>query len=254
MIVRSGKLWWEVGIMSFNAQPQTGEHKLPAGIEPRMLSFDIYGTLINTAPSNFKAFESILCDCSAENIDPMEFYSFWEQRNVAHYLEPYRSYKEICRLSLSEAFHHFGVSSGHESLIDRYFECFASMQLYPDALPALNTLARNYQLALVSNIDDDLLNATTLGREFDLICTAEKAQGYKPDGRLFRYLIQKSSLPVSQILHSGQSQFTDMVGGKPLGLTIAWINRRNLELSPKVPHPDFIFPGLAPLCDLLKSV
>ena len=90
-----------------------------------------------------------------------------------------------------------------------------------------------------------------LGRQFDLVCTAERARGYKPDGTLFRYLIRESGLSVSQILHSGQSQLTDMVGGKPLGLTIAWINRRDLDLSPDVPAPDFIFSGLEPLPDLL---
>src|SRR6516164_5491863 len=129
----------------------------------------------------------------------MEFYSFWERRNVAHYMEPYRSYKEICQLSLSEAFRRFGVSSGREELIARYFECFPSMRLYPDVQPTLDILARNYRLALVSNIDDDLLNMTALGRQFDLVCTAERARGYKPDGTLFRYLIRESGLSVSQI-------------------------------------------------------
>jgi 2-haloacid dehalogenase len=126
------------------------------------------------------------------------------------------------------------------------------MELYSDALPTLNALARSHKLALVSNIDDDLLGATPLGRDFDLICTAERARGYKPDGTLFSYLLRESGLTVSQILHSGQSQFTDMVGGKPLGLTIAWINRRGLDLNPSVPPPDLILPGLHPLCELLR--
>ena len=104
----------------------TGQHaskpKLPIGIEPRMLSFDVYGTLINTPPENLQAFRSILHEASETNVHSMEFYSFWERRNVAHYMEPYRSYKEICQLSLSEAFRRFGVSSGREELITRYFE------------------------------------------------------------------------------------------------------------------------------------
>ena len=103
----------------------------------------------------------------------------------------------------------------------------------------------------MNDIVTDQSIMTALGRQFDLVCTAERARGYKPDGTLFRYLIRESGLSVSQILHSGQSQFTDMVGGKPLSLTIAWINRRDLDLSPDVPAPDFIFSGLEPLPDLL---
>ena len=45
-----------------------------------------------------------------------------------------------------------------------------------------------------------------------------------------------------------------MVGGKPLGLTIAWINRRNVELSPSVPKPDFIFADIASLIPLVERM
>jgi len=216
-----------------------------------MLSFDVYGTLVNTPPANLATFRTILSESRRPDLDPDAFYSFWEQRNIAHYHEPYRSYKDICRLSLAETYENFGVVAGRGEAIERYFDCFSSMKLYPDVLPTLDILAGNYRLALVSNIDDDLLGATRLGREFDLICTAERAHGYKPDGTLFRFLLEESGLAVSQILHSGQSQFTDMVGGKPLGLTIAWINRRGLVLDPSVPRPDLILPDLLPLRTLL---
>lgn len=112
-------------------------------------------------------------------------------------------------------------------------------------------MSHRFNLALVSNIDDDLLAATPLKRRFDLACTAERAKGYKPDGTLFRYLLASSALPREAILHSGQSQFTDMVGAKPLGLTVAWINRRGIALSPKVPRPDFEFPNIQSLVPLV---
>jgi 2-haloalkanoic acid dehalogenase type II len=217
-----------------------------------MLSFDVYGTLVNTPPANVRAFQSILADTGRTDLDAKAFYAFWEQRNIAHYYEPYRSYKEICRLSLSEAYDKFGVATGRDEMIQRFFDCFSSMELYPDVLPTLDVLARHYKLALVSNIDDDLLDATPLGRDFDLVCTAERARGYKPDGTLFRHLLDSSGLSVSEILHSGQSQFTDMVGGKPLGLTVAWINRRSLELDARVPPPDLVLPNLTPLSELLR--
>ena len=57
----------------------------------KLLSFDVYGTLVNTPPSNAKAFQTILSHAGAANIDPLSFYNLWESRNIAHYLEPYRS-------------------------------------------------------------------------------------------------------------------------------------------------------------------
>src|SRR4051794_40886252 len=224
--------------------------KTPQGrLVPKLLSFDVFGTLVDARTHSYAAFQSILTDCGAGDVDVKAFWEHWEERNIAHYWEPYRRYRDICELSLAEAFDHFGIK-GASQLIERYFDAFSGLALFPDVAPALDRLAERYRLAVVSNIDDDLLAATPLGRTFDLVFTAQKAKGYKPDGTLFRYLIEHAGCSRDDILHSGQSQFTDMVGGKPLGLTIAWINRRSVALHPSVPKPDFVFPDVAALLGL----
>src|SRR5262249_9182330 len=152
---------------------------------------------------------------------------------------------------LGEAFDHFGVH-GRTGLIQRYFDSFSGFELYPDVPPTLETLSRRYKLAVVSNIDDDLFGTTPLGREFDLVCTAGRPRGYRPDVTLLRYLIEHAGVTKDEILHSGQSQFTDMVGAKPLGLTVAWINRRNLALHSSVPKPDYILSNLVSFIPLLE--
>ena len=227
---------------------------MPRSLLPRLLSFDVFGTLINVREGSYGAFRSILMDVpSGSGVDVRAFFEYWEERNIAHYWEPYRRYRDIAELSLGETFAHFGLS-GDMRWIQRYFDVFGGFELYPDVAPTLQTLSQHYRLALVSNIDDDLLAATRLGRDFDLVCTAERARGYKPDGTLFCYLIDHAGVAKDEILHSGQSQFTDMVGAKPLGLTVAWINRRGIELHPSVPGPDFTFLDIASLIPLLEAV
>jgi 2-haloacid dehalogenase len=220
-------------------------------LRPKMMSFDVFGTLISVRDSSYGAFERILADTGAHHLDVKAFWEHWEQRNIAHYWQPYRSYRDICELSLAESFAHFKVP-GDSRLIDRYFEAFPRFLLYDDVVRTLDRLSARYRLAVVSNIDDDLLALTPLQRNFDLVCTAQRAKGYKPDGTLFRYLIDKSGVAKHEILHSGQSQFTDLVGGKPLGLTIAWINRRGVALDASVPRPDFIFPDVQSLSRLVE--
>jgi 2-haloalkanoic acid dehalogenase type II len=221
---------------------------------PTLVSFDVFGTLIRVREGSYPAFESILADAGGHTVDVKLFFEHWEARNIAHYWESYRRYREIAALSLVESFSHFGLH-GDARLIERYFEAFARFRLYPDVTATLEALARPYRLAVVSNIDDDLLALTPFGRSFDLVCTAEGAQGYKPDGTLFRYLIDQArgrfGVGRDDILHAGQSQFTDMVGAKPLGLTVAWINRRGVALDPAVPRPDYVFPDVASLLGLL---
>lgn len=219
---------------------------------PKLLSFDVFGTLISVREGSYAAFREILGAAGGQGVDVKRFWEHWEERNIAHYWEPYRPYQEICRLSLEESFAHFGLR-GNSALIGRYFDAFPRFELYPDVRPTLEALARNHKLAIVSNIDDDLLRATPLPREFDLVCTAERARGYKPDCTLFRYLIEHAGVARDEILHSGQSQFTDLVGGKPLGLTICWINRRGIALSDKVPKPDYVFPDIASMAAMLGA-
>ena len=193
---------------------------------PTMMSFDVFGTLISVRDSSYGAFARILADAGAQHLDVKVFWECWEHRNIAHYWDPYRSYRDICELSLAETF-------------------------YDDVVRTLDRLSRRYKLAVVSNIDDDLLALTPLKRNFDLVCTAQRAKGYKPDGTLFRYLIEHAGCAQDEILHSGQSQFTDLVGGKPLGLTIAWINRRQVALDASVPRPDFVLPDIQSLRDVV---
>jgi 2-haloacid dehalogenase len=225
--------------------------KSPQRLRPKLISFDVFGTLISVRESSYGAFERILCDAGGERVDVKAFWEYWEQRNIAHYWEPYRTYREICELSLEESFAHFGVA-GDCRLIDRYFDSFPRFFLYDDVVRTLDRLSRRYRLAVVSNIDDDLLALTPLTREFDLVCTAQRARGYKPDGTLFRHLIDRAGCSRDDILHAGQSQFTDLVGGKPLGLTIAWINRRQIALDGAVPRPDYVFPDIQSFSEFVQ--
>jgi 2-haloacid dehalogenase len=223
---------------------------------PKLMSFDVFGTLVNVRENSYGAFASILRDVGGSGIDVKAFWEHWETRNIAHYWEPYRRYRDICEISLGETFAHFGLD-GDPALITRYFDVFPRFVPFSDVAPTLERLARVFRLALVSNIDDDLLAMTPLGRTFDLVCTAERARGYKPDGTLFRYLLDEAARRFGagreDILHCGQSQFTDMVGAKPLGLTVAWINRRGVSLDPAVPRPDYVFADVASLLSLVET-
>lgn len=213
----------------------------------KMLSFDVFGTLISVRDSSYAAFDQILADARAPHVDVKAFWEVWEECNIEGYWKPYRRYRDICRQSLAEAFHRFDVRDGDPDLIQHYFDAFPRFFLYPDVMDTLSRLKRHFRLAVVSNIDDDLLDATPLPKIFDVVCTAERARGYKPDGTLFRYLLANSGVEKHELLHSGQSQFTDMVGAKPLGITVAWINRRGIALHASVPKPDFELPDIQSL-------
>jgi len=218
----------------------------------RLVSFDVYGTLVDVHGGSRNAFAAILRDAGAAHVDVLEFWEQWEAANIRRYWAPYRPYREICRASLEETFRRFGIR-GDGDLIRHYFDAFPRFQRFSDVDEALDRLVGRVRLAVVSNIDDELLAATDLGRRFDLVCTAERARGYKPNGTLFRFLLARADADIGGLLHCGQSQHTDLVGAKPLGIRVAWINRRGLALAPGVPPPDHELPDLREVPELVPS-
>ena len=88
---------------------------------PKLMSFDVFGTLISVRDSSYGAFERILAATNAGNVDIKEFWEAWEHRNIERYWQPYQSYRAICRASLADTFARFGID-GNPDLIGHYFE------------------------------------------------------------------------------------------------------------------------------------
>jgi hypothetical protein len=153
-------------------------------LSAKLLSFDVIGTLINVRDGSYAAFHSILEECGRADVDVRAFWEHWEDRNIAHYWEPYRPYKEICELSLAEAFAHFGVN-GRPQLIHRYFDAFAAFEPYPEVGPTLEVLSRRHRLAITSNIDDDLLRQRGSTGTSTLSAPPSAPKATSPTGRCF---------------------------------------------------------------------
>src|SRR5262250_1525082 len=101
---------------------------MPRSLLPRLLSFDVFGTLINVREGSYGAFRSILMDVPGGSGDDVRaFFEYWEERNIAHYWEPYRRYRDIAELSLAETFERYCIK-GSSHLIERYFDVFPRMR------------------------------------------------------------------------------------------------------------------------------
>ncbi len=96
----------------------------------------------------------------------------------------------------------------------------------------LRHLARTFRLSPVSNSDDDFLKGTLqgLGPVFATTVTAEQAQAYKPNPRLFRFALKKLGVEPRQPLHVAIGVFPDLAVCSALGISVVWVNRRNESL------------------------
>lgn len=100
----------------------------------------------------------LLGDCGRSDVRVQDFREYWEEKDIAtsESRAVCTSKSANCRWVNLGAFWHSWQSQ------------------YPDVLPTLDALGRRHRPAIVSNIDDDLL-AESAGRDFDLICTAQRA-------------------------------------------------------------------------------
>jgi 2-haloacid dehalogenase len=106
-------------------------------------------------------------------------------------------------------------------------ESLANWQPFSDTVEALRKLKSRHQLAVISNVDDDLFAATArkLGVAFDQVITAQQAGCYKPCMRIFTLAEKRIGVSRDQWLHVGQSIYHDVIPAQSLGLATVWVNR-----------------------------
>jgi 2-haloacid dehalogenase len=121
----------------------------------------------------------------------------------------------------------------------------------------LQRLKTKYQLAIISNTDDDLFAGTArkLAIDFDHVITAQQAKSYKPSHHNFQLAMEKIGLPADRILHVGQSIYHDVVPARSMGLATVWVTRRRVKEGvaatlPASGQPDLEVPDLKTLADV----
>jgi 2-haloacid dehalogenase len=125
---------------------------------------------------------------------------------------------------------------------------------FPDTVPALQKLQRRYQLAIISNIDDNFFDETRkrLRVNFAAVVTAQQVRSYKPSLSNFRLALERLKLEPNQVLHVGQSIYHDVIPAQSLGIATVWVNRKSARpgvgaVVQAVGMPDLEIPDVATL-------
>jgi 2-haloacid dehalogenase len=190
-----------------------------------VLSFDCYGTMIDWEAGIFSALRPIL---SAHNkrINDVTLLKMYSELELEAEQKKYVSYREVLQLVVGG----FGEKLGFdpsEAEMRSLPESLAAWQPFPDTVAALRELKTRYQLAVISNIDDDLFadTAPKLGVKFNQVITAQQALCYKPCKRIFQIAQDKLGVAPGLWLHVGQSIYHDVIPAQAMGIAAVWVNR-----------------------------
>jgi 2-haloacid dehalogenase len=217
-----------------------------------LLTFDCYGTLINWEQGILGCLHRIF-KAHGKKIDDATVLQLYGDFEAGAERGEFRSYREV----LNSVVREFGKQFGFEPSTQEarsLAESLKDWKPWPDTVEALRLLASRFQLAILSNVDDDLFAATRpqLAVEFSQIITAQQAQAYKPSLKIFELALSRAGVPAHRVLHVGQSIYHDVIPAQSLGLATVWVNRPSARggvgaVKAAEAHPDLQVASLAEL-------
>ena len=128
---------------------------------------------------------------------------------------------------------------------------FADIELYPDVLPILDSIAGGYALGLLSNGNSYPERCGLRGR-FAFVTLAQNVGVEKPDPAIFQQAYREACCSPEQLMHIGDSLATDVEGARRAGAVSVWLNRDRKPNRTDI-RPDHEIHSLVELENLLDS-
>jgi len=209
----------------------------------RWATFDCYGTLVDWLGGMRGTFARLWPDADADSL--LDLYG---QLEPAVQAGRGLAYREVMAetLATTAAMARLEVPPGEEDALGASLPGWAIFPEVPWALAGLRR--RGWKLAILSNTDPDLLDASLLaiGVPVDLRIAASEIGSYKPAVRHWEAFFAQTGADRRQHVHVAASLFHDIEPGERLGLRCVWINRlaersqlpRHAELSDLAALPE----------------
>lgn len=201
--------------------------------EFEVLSFDVYGTLIDWETGVLHGLKPLTSHC-AESVGRPELL------RIVHTLEsrqqsltPNLPYCDLLTTIYPQIADKIGAPAPSQRECEEFGASVGKWPAFPDTVDALKRLSQFYKLVVLSNTDHKSFVATNAGPlqdiPFDLVITAEDVGTYKPDLNNFNNMLkqvkERFNVDKAGILQTAQSQFHDHHPAEKMGIKSCWIVR-----------------------------
>lgn len=199
-----------------------------------VLSFDIYGTLINWEKGIYEELldrlgasevERSISATSAEGLRHDLLSLYYEMERTLRKSYPYMSFENILLEIYNLIAERLELPADQEKAIS-FSMSIKKWPAFSDTVEAMRMLGKHYKLVVLANVDGEsfagTLRGSLYGVRFDAIYLASAIGSYKPDLANFDYLIkhvQKDfGVEKNRILHVAHNLLYDHVPAKRIGL------------------------------------
>ena len=237
-------------------RPQSRNQSRKARAVPRVIAFDIYGTVIDPAgivAHLEKAFGAQAKEAARLWREKQIEFSFW--RALMHKYENFDVCISQALTYVSERMHVHLSDNSKRVLLDAYLR----LPAFPDVKTAFESLRdAGYTLvALTNGVEKSvraLLHHAELMPYFEAIITADKIETFKPNPAVYEQLVTSIRRPKEKIWLVSSNPW-DVIGAKAYGLKSAWLQRDRARIfDPWEYSPDVIVASLEKLCDELPQL
>ena len=222
-----------------NTSPNIAENLTMNQLNPDdydVLSFDCYGTLVDWQGAIVTYMQRVLLSHDVHVFDGtiLEFFAQWEplEQDVGG------TYSEVLTRVMTRYGHRLGFTPTEDES-EGFVDAVATSNAFPDTESSLQILKSKFDLAIISNTDEELIKQTLepLGVEFEEIVTAQELGCYKPNRDMLLAAIERITSGNKRLLHVAQSPFHDIKPMVELGYDCVWI-KRETELGSAVQAVD----------------
>lgn len=199
----------------------------------RVLSFDCYGTLIDSGEGVLAALGGWRDRTQLDVADRELLDAFDRHEAAQEVVHPTALYPRILEETLAAMGDELGARPTAEEAT-AFGASVGSWPAFEDSAASLLRLSAQFKLIVVSNVDRASFakSQEKLGLRFDAVITAEDVGAYKPAQPHFDALfatVERMGYARDQLLHVAQGLVYDHEPAQRLGFRAAWINRQMLR-------------------------
>ena len=233
-------------------------------LEYRLLSFDVYGTLIDWESGILNAFQTYLAQHNASDKFSrkhlLEIFQGFEREQQAK--TPDMLYSQLLTAIHPLWAQELGLPLPSAGESAEFGRSVGQWPAFPDSVNALKRLSKTYKLLILSNVDRESLGQTLAGPlngvHFDTVLTAQDLKSYKPDLRNFECMLDvvksEYGFEKTQVLQTAQSQFHDHYPARRIGIKSVWIERSGAIMGNQAEEIyDWKFDKLVDMADAVEK-
>lgn len=217
---------------------------------PLTVTFDVYSALIDSRAGGTRALAA-LAGQRGWDADPDAVYARWDAicKGLQRDVDAYVPFRALAEQAMREAQRELGIDSDPAEDARALLDTIGSWPHYADVPDAVARVAAAHPVAVLTNIDDDLLAQTDTGWPFATAITSEGARCYKPHPDIYRFAVDRLG-PLVHIAASAR----DVRGSLEAGLEVVRVDRPGHRVDPDGPAPRWVIDDLRELPGVLAQI